>query len=70
MRCCCMQKLLLGGAAVAAPIDKSISMLRKLLVGGEIFLGSALSASLTKMTLRVMDLLGESSAAAKDMQVR
>ncbi|CAN0458692.1 unnamed protein product, partial [Hapterophycus canaliculatus] len=48
---------------------KSEARLRQLLVGGDIFLGSALSASLTKMTLRAMDLLGESSAAAKEMQV-
>lgn len=43
--------------------------MRQLLVGGDIFLGSALSASLTKMTLRVMDLLGDSAATAKEMQV-
>lgn len=55
---------------MAAAAYKSESRLRQLLVGGEIFLGSALSASLTKMTLRAMDLLGESSPAAKEMQVR
>lgn len=54
---------------MTSPADKSVPALRKLLVGGEIFLGSALSASLTKMTLRAMDLLGESSVAAKDMQI-
>ncbi|CAM9398670.1 unnamed protein product, partial [Scytosiphon promiscuus] len=47
----------------------SEARLRQLLVGGDIFLGSALSASLTKMTLRAMDLLGESSPAAKEMQI-
>ena len=54
---------------MAASAYKSETRLRQLLVGGEIFLGSALSASLTKMTLRAMDLLGESSPAAKEMQV-
>lgn len=54
---------------MAASAYKSEARLRQLLVGGEIFLGSALSASLTKMTLRAMDLLGESSPAAKEMQV-
>lgn len=54
---------------MAAAAYKNEARLRQLLVGGEIFLGSALSASLTKMTLRAMDLLGESSPAAKEMQV-
>ena len=58
-----------AGGAAAASAYKSEARLRQLLVGGEIFLGSALSASLTKMTLRAMDLLGESSPAAKEMQV-
>lgn len=58
-----------GGTATSAPAHKSEARLRQLLVGGELFLGSALSASLTKMTLRAMDLLGESSPAAKEMQV-
>eukprot|EP00752_Nemacystus_decipiens_P004504 g4112.t1 len=62
------QTTVVGGAA-AASAYKSEARLRQLLVGGEIFLGSALSASLTKMTLRAMDLLGESSPAAKEMQV-
>lgn len=57
-----------GGTAVTSAY-KSEARLRQLLVGGEIFLGSALSASLTKMTLRAMDLLGDSSPAAKEMQV-
>lgn len=59
-----------GGTAAPTPGDKTLPSLRKLLVSGEIFLGSALCASLTKMTLRAMDLLGDSSSAAKDMQVR
>ena len=54
-----------GGASTA----KNEARVRQLLVGGDIFLGSALSASLTKMTLRVMDLLGDSAPAAKEMQV-
>ena len=58
-----------GGTATSAPAHKSEARLRQLLVGGELFLGSALSASLTKMTLRAMDLLGETSPAAKEMQV-
>lgn len=58
-----------AGGAAAASTYKSEARLRQLLVAGEIFLGSALSASLTKMTLRAMDLLGESSPAAKEMQV-
>eukprot|EP00903_Cladosiphon_okamuranus_P009825 g9338.t1 len=62
------QTTVVGGAA-AASAYKSEARLRQLLVGGEIFLGSALSASLTKMTLRAMDLLGDSSPAAKEMQV-
>ncbi|CAM9527568.1 unnamed protein product, partial [Ectocarpus sp. 4 AP-2014] len=57
-----------GGVAAVASALKSDARLRQLLVGGEIFLGSALSASLTKMTLRAMDLLGDSSPAAKEMQ--
>ncbi|CAM9967314.1 unnamed protein product, partial [Ectocarpus sp. 8 AP-2014] len=57
-----------GGVAAAASALKSDARLRQLLVGGEIFLGSALSACLTKMTLRAMDLLGDSSPAAKEMQ--
>lgn len=79
--CCCalccfliiffsVQILLGGGVAAAASTLKSDARLRQLLVGGEIFLGSALSASLTKMTLRAMDLLGDSSPAAKEMQAR
>lgn len=56
-------------AASASTGEKSVPSVRRLLVSGEIFLGSALSASLTKLTLRAMDLLGETSSAAKDMQV-
>ena len=59
-----------GGTGTSAPTHKSEARLRQLLIGGELFLGSALSASLTKMTLRAMDLLGESSPATKEMQVR
>jgi len=45
------------------------SCLRKLLEGGDVFLGCALGANLTKLALRAMDIMGPGTTQAKQIQV-
>ncbi|CAM9394792.1 unnamed protein product, partial [Phaeothamnion confervicola] len=51
------------------PEDKAVPPLRKLIVGGDVFLGAGLAGCLTKMTLRAMEAQGPVASAVKDMQL-
>jgi len=52
-------------------VDDNTPHLRKMLVGGDVFLGSVISSSLTKLCLRATDMeVGISAAKAKEMTMK
>lgn len=52
-------------------VDKSIPLLRKMIIDGDVFLGSILASSLTKMCLRASDLVNDfDSVKLKEMSVK
>lgn len=51
------------------PENDKASEMRKLIAGGDVFLGAALAACLTKMTLRAINTAGPASPIVKDMQM-
>jgi hypothetical protein len=59
-----------ANSASANGIDDKTCPIRRLICSGDVFLGSALGACLTKITLRAMQIHGATSKIVKDMQVR
>eukprot|EP00953_Heterococcus_sp_UTEX-ZZ885_P026678 14383-Heterococcus_DN1.PRE.2 len=59
-----------ANSANANGIDDKTCPIRRLICSGDVFLGSALGACLTKITLKAMQIHGATSKIVKDMQVR
>jgi hypothetical protein len=59
-----------ANSASANGIDDKTCPIRRSICSGDVFLGSALGACLTKITLKAMQIHGATSKIVKDMQVR
>jgi coatomer subunit beta len=60
---------LIHNAAASNVADDDIPQLRKLLVGGDLFLGAGVACALTKLALRAIETHGAASTIAKEIVV-